>query len=167
MSRRHKILIGIFCIGVLICGLGTGIAVMEFSSLTYGGKQIVGKTDMKTENIDVAFEPGDEPYCVWGQGQREIKTDSRVPLNSVRFQVTYNAERVTPYAYLNEEEKEFQFQSRWTGEDADDFEVMMEAKDLVLQNLKERKLISLDTIGIEEIVILVNPENEEDVKLIY
>ena len=82
MSKHFKILIGIFCIGVLICGLGIGIAFMEFSTLTYGGKQIVGKTKMVTENVDVPFEPGEEQYLVWGQWgwkQTKIVTDSKVP----------------------------------------------------------------------------------------
>ena len=43
----------------------------------------------------------------------------------------------------------------------------MEGKDLVLQNLKERKIISLEWIELEEVVVLVNPENEEDVRLVY
>lgn len=170
MSKQHKILIGIFCMGVLICGLGAGIAFMEFSSLTYGGKQIIGKTEMKTENLDIPFEPGEEQYLIWGQWgwkQTEIVTDSKVPLNNVRFQATYNANRVSPHAYLNEEAKEFHFMCRWTGDDRDDIGLFMEAKDLVLQNLKERKIISIDWIEMEEVVVLVNPENAEDVKLIY
>ncbi len=170
MSKHFKILIGIFCIGVLICGLGIGIAFMEFSTLTYGGKQIVGKTKMVTENVDVPFEPGEEQYLVWGQWgwkQTKIVTDSRVPEDTVRFRVTYNAERVTPHAYLNQEAKEFHFTCRWTGDDWDEIGLLIEAKDLVLKNLKERTIISLDRIEMEEVVVLVNPGNEEDVKLIY
>lgn len=170
MSKKYKILTVIFCIGVMICGLGIGIGFLEFSSFTYEGMQTVGRTDMKTRDIDVAFEPGDEPYRIWRQrewGQKEIKTDSSVPLNHVRFQVTYNAERVTPSAYLDEEEKEFHFMARWSGNDVYDMEAMMEAKDVILQNIKERKLVSVDVVNIEEIVILVNPENEKDVELIY
>ena len=170
MSRWHKILIGIFCCGILLCGLGVGIAFMEFSALTYGGKQVIGKSDIKTENIDVAFEPGDEEYIVrgqWNWSQMEIQTDSRVPVNHVRFQVTYNAEQVSPYVRLAEEEREFIFMSRWVSGGEDDVELMMEAKDLVLQNLKEGKIISFDREDIKDVMVLINPENEEDVKLIY
>ena len=170
MSKHFKILIGIFCTGVLICGLGIGIAFMEFSTLSYGGKQIIGKTKMVTENVDVPFEPGEEQYLVWGKWgwkQAEIVTDSKVPEGAVRFQVTYNAERVTPHAYLNQEAKEFHFTYRWTGDDWDEVGLLMEGKDLVLQNLKERKIISLEWIGVEEVVVLVNPKNEGDVRLVY
>ncbi|MCM1134975.1 MAG: hypothetical protein NC400_05300 [Clostridium sp.] len=170
MSKLHKLLIVVFCIGVLICGLGAGFMFMEFSYLTYGGEQIVGKTNMKTENIDVAFEPAEEKYLVrgdWGWSQLEIQMDSRVPLNNVRFQVTYNTERIIPYAYLNEEGKEFYFVPRWIGGDDGEIAALMEAKDLILQNIRERRIVSLERVDIEEIVVLVNPANEEDVKLVY
>ena len=44
---------------------------------------------------------------------------------------------------------------------------MMEAKDVVLRNLKEGKIISVDTIGLEKVIVLVNSENEDDVRLLY
>ncbi len=43
----------------------------------------------------------------------------------------------------------------------------MEAKDVVLRNLKEGKIISVDTIGLEKVIVLVNSENEDDVRLLY
>ena len=56
MSRLHKILLGVFCGGVLLCGIGTGIAFTEFSALEYGGVTYIGDEHMKTENLDVALE---------------------------------------------------------------------------------------------------------------
>lgn len=60
MSRLHKRLIVVFCLGVLLCGVGAGVAFTEFSALTYGGRQILGDPDMRTENFDVEFEAGEE-----------------------------------------------------------------------------------------------------------
>lgn len=168
MSKQHKILIGIFCVGVLLCGLGAGIGFMEFSTFTYGGKQIIGTTNMKTENIDVAFEPDGEQYFVrkqYGWSQTEIQTDSRVPLNNVRFQVTYNTDKFAPEVYL--EEREVVFRHRWLQGSDDEMALILEAKDLALQNLKERKIISVERVDVTEVVVLVNPENKEDVKLVF
>lgn len=36
MSRLHKISIIVFCFGVLLCGIGAGVAFMEFGGYTYG-----------------------------------------------------------------------------------------------------------------------------------
>lgn len=62
MSRQHKIAIVIFCIGVLLCGIGAGVAFTEFGALAYGGRQILGETDMRTTEIDVAFVPKEDEW---------------------------------------------------------------------------------------------------------
>ena len=167
MSRLHKRLIVVFCLGVLLCGVGAGVAFTEFSALTYGGRQILGDPDMRTENFDVEFEAGEEARKVWGVGANDImlRVDDSVPRGTVRFCATYNAERIKPYAYWSEEEGVV---FSWYRKNHDDeMALMMEAKDVVLRNLKEGKIISVDTIGLEKVIVLVNSENEDDVRLLY
>ena len=43
---------------------------------------------------------------------------------------------------------------------------MMQAKDLILQNIKDGKIVSLDVLDIEEVTVLVNPASAEDVELV-
>lgn len=171
MSKLHKILIGVFCMGVLLCGMGAGVAFTEFSELTYGEKQFLGKTDMRTENFDVEYEPGEKPQDIigWYRWERyEVLTDNNIPVNTVRFCVTYNASRIVPYAYWDEENGDIALVCHWKVKDSDDdIALMMEAKDLILQNLKEGKVVSLDVLDLEEVTVLVNPVNEEDVRLVY
>ncbi len=169
MNKLHKILIGVFCIGVLLCGVGTGVAFTEFSKLTYGGRQYLGKTDMKTENFDVKYEPGEKPQDIIGWYRRDqyrLLTDSGIPENTVRFCVTYNAERVTPSAYWDEENGDVIMTYQWN-DAQDETALMMEAKDLVLQNLKEGKIVSLDVMDVENVTVLVNPESRPDIKLVF
>ena len=169
MNRLHIVLLGIFCVGVLLCGLGTGVAFTEFSKLTYGEKQTVGKTDIRTEMFDVEFEAGEEVQnitCWYSRKPDEVLPDKNVPLNTVRFCVTYNAQRVEPYAYWDEEDGRIALSCYWNDTE-DEVELMMEAKDLVLQNLREGKIISFDVVDVEEVTILVNPASVEDVRLIY
>lgn len=169
MNKLHGILLGVFCAGVLLCGLGTGVAFTEFSALTYGEKQTVGKTDIRTETIDVEFEAGEETQnitCWYYRKPNEVLPDKNVPLNTVRFCVTYNAQRVEPYAYWDEKDGTIELLCHWNDAE-DDIELMMEAKDLVLQNLREGKIISFDVVDVEEVTILVNPASVEEVRLIY
>ncbi len=171
MSKLQKIFIGIFCAGVLLCGVGTGVAFTEFSALAYGGKLAVGKTDMRTESFDVTYEyeAGEEQVNVagWYQWNREdVKTDKTVPVNTVRFCITYNAERVEPYACWNGEEGVAVVSWHWKDEE-DDVALMMQAKDLVLENLREGKIVSLEVLGMEDVTVLVNPADEGKVRLVY
>ena len=167
MSRLHKKLIVVFCLGVVLCGVGAAVAFTEFSALTYGGRQILGDPDIRTENFDVEFEAGEEARKVWGVGTNNImiRVDNSVPKGTVRFCVTYDADRIEPYAYWSEEEGVvFSWSRKSYG---DETALMMEAKDVVLQNLKKGKIVSVDTMDLEEVIVLVNSESEEDVRLMY
>lgn len=167
MSRLHKKLILVFCLGVLLCGVGAGVAFTEFGALSYGGQQILGDPDIRTENFDVKFEVGEEERKVWcvRTNDLNIRVDNSVPENTVRFCVTYNADRIEPYAYWTEEEGVV-FSWSWKPHE-DEMALMMEAKDVVLQNLKEGKIVSVDTVDLEDVTVLVNAKSESDVRLMY
>ncbi|MDE6844364.1 MAG: hypothetical protein K2J99_01170 [Lachnospiraceae bacterium] len=172
MNKQHKITIVVFCIGVLLCGIGGGIAFTEFSSLAYGGRQIIGETEMVTKDFDVEFEPGEEPWDIIGingiyrYGGMDIQEDSSVPVNTVRFRVTYNTKRGEPFTELNLDDKRIYFGWSWLHFN-DEMALIMEAKDVVLQNLKERKLVSFDTVELEQVEVFVNPKSVDDVRITY
>lgn len=178
MSRQYKITIIIFCIGVLFCGIGVGVAVTEFGALSYGGRQILGETDMRTEDFDVAFVPKENQKTMiagaraaYAAGIGEVCTDASVPPDTVRFHVTYNGKLVAPFAnYVKSSDEEtfdrIDFTWYWRGTD-DETALMMEAKDIVLRNLRKGKIVSLDTVDVEEVTVLVNPRNAEDVTIVY
>ena len=166
MSKWQKILIIVFCAGMLLCGLGGGIFFTEFSALSYGGQQFLGEPDMRTENFDVKYDSGEVPKEIigayaWGNGG--VQTDYSVPQNTVRFRVTYNADVVTPYAYWDQDTDCIMFSSYWHNT-YDDMAYMMEAKDVFLENLKEGKLVSFDVPNLEEVTVLVNPQSLDDIR---
>lgn len=178
MSRQHKIAIVAFCIGVLLCGIGTGVAFTEFSAFTYGGRQILGGTDMRTENFDVAFVPKEDQKTLiigarasYAAGIGKVCTDASVPPGTVRFCVTYNGKRVEPFATFEESSDQDTFdriEFSWYWRNAEDeAALMMEAKDIVLENLKEGKIVSLDTVEVEQVTVVVNPKNEQDVRIVH
>lgn len=57
MRNVQKVLTGIFLSGILIGGVGTGIAMVEYSSLVYGGEKLIGEESLVTRNLDYQFEP--------------------------------------------------------------------------------------------------------------
>lgn len=172
MNRQHKITIVVFCLGVLLCGIGAGVAFTEFSSLAYGGMQILGDPEMVTRDFDVEFEPKEDSWDIIGingvyrYGNMDIQTDSSVPVNTVRFRVTYNTKRAEPFAHMDLDDKKIYFGWSWMDSN-DEMALTMEAKDVVLQNLKEGKLVSFDAIELEEVEVLVNPKSVDDVRIIY
>lgn len=163
MRKIQTVMIGIFCTGVLLTGLGTGIAVSEASSFVYMGEREVGPVTMRTDNFDYTYEPkeGKKLRLTSHFGNirsAELVMDENVPENTVRFQVTYNSSTTRPYLRY-EEIEDGEFDWLWVGYEfmSDDFATFMECKDQIVKELKERKISSYQTPSIEDVTILVNP----------
>lgn len=166
MRRIQKILIGAFLGGVLLTGVGTGIALVEYSSLAYAGVKQIGEEKLVTRELDFKLEEGMERVRIvrnhWDMAdcETDIEEDETVPAGIVRYVVTYNPETVEVslgfetddedkgYVYLN-------LQRRYRG---DEFAMFMESKDQVLEELKDRKVSSYHVAYVTGVTIKANPE---------
>lgn len=108
-SRVIMIAAGVFCAGVLLGGIGTGVAIAEYTNLEYSGQHILGEENMKTENLDVTVTPKDGHKLLVRQnyyrGNGEQYDDS-IPMNTVRYVVRYNTELVSIRARYEEYDME-------------------------------------------------------------
>lgn len=101
MRKIQKILLGSFLTGVLICGVGAGTAIGEYSSLTYLGERTLGEENLVTENFDYTFDPELgairlHPSWYGGRETAEVQTDDLVPENVIRYEITYLPETIEP-----------------------------------------------------------------------
>lgn len=110
MRRIQKVMAGVFLGGVLLGGIGTGTAMVEYSTLSYGGERLLGEEYVVTKNLDFEF-PQDgrtlilvNDYYFRHAGGR-IETDETVPVGTVRYEITYNERRVTPELAFEEYEE--------------------------------------------------------------
>lgn len=182
MRRLQKVLLGVLGGGVLLCGIGTGVAITEFSSLSYAGERTVGETDMETATLEAEIDPEAGTWALsenllWG-AETEFAADESVPENTVRFQVVYNAKRITPKVqaavyteeYVDEngdyQEKEWpvlELYGIW--EEQDEVKLFMEVKDIFLEELKEGKISSYqEPAYVEQVKVFYNSANEADLE---
>lgn len=188
MRNIQKVLIGIFLTGVLLTGVGTGMALGEFSSLSYGGKKIIGEEDLVTKEMDFEIPMDDKTVILAYQGYRErwkgsLIEDTSVPEGTIRFQVTYNEKVVEPYLHYREyeeeemTEKEQEEMSDTKAEDiiigelyltydykGNEFELFMENKNKILEDLKQKSLSSYEIPHIIEVTVRVNPGTKSCVR---
>lgn len=165
MRKIQKILIGTFLVGVLLGGIGTGIAVVEYSSISYAGERKLGEERLVTENFDYSFSPDEGKIKVerqwnWNRHYSAIEEDESVPADTVRYQVTYNEKTVRP--------RVGSYEGRiWLEGDYEnsDFALWMENKDVILEDLKQGKIASYDVNYITDVKIKVNPETSEYIEL--
>ncbi|MCI8517179.1 MAG: hypothetical protein HFG75_09980 [Hungatella sp.] len=114
MRRVHKVTTALFLSGVLLGGIGTGIALVEYSSLTYGGEHLIGEEYLVTKNLDYEFEQDGRililprRYYMGRMRALRVETDDTVPVGTVRYEVTYNEKRLEPQLTFEpwEEEEE-------------------------------------------------------------
>lgn len=119
MRKIQKILSGVFLGGILLCGIGTGVAFVEFSSFEYGGERQIGSDAMVTETIDFSFEPRQGRVIAgksrWGNiRSSRITEDVSVPEGTIRYVVTYNKEMVKPYLTYEEFEEDEEAAEEYT-----------------------------------------------------
>ena len=102
MRRVQKVLTGIFLSGILMGGMGTGIAMVEYSSLAYGGEKLIGEESLVTKNLDYEFQMEEGTlelagFHYWNREKiQEIEVDGTVPVGTVRYEVTYNEKSISP-----------------------------------------------------------------------
>lgn len=103
MRKLHIALLGVFAAGVLLGGIGTGIAIGEYSGLEYRGEVLLGEENLVTKEFYFDFSPEENEsvllsYCHWGDERKDslVVEDEAVPAGTVRYIVTYNEDMVRP-----------------------------------------------------------------------
>lgn len=168
MRKLHIVLLSVFAAGVLLGGIGTGIALGEFSGLTYQGEVLLGEENMVTKEWyhDFSCEEGEQillSYCGWGDKRRDslLVADKSVPVGTVCYSVTYNEEMVRPELIDWEQEQE---EEGWTiVQDTDEEETAAAGA----EGKKRRVILELrnDWIGDEWDVMMRNKDRIlEDLK---
>ncbi|MBQ7796920.1 MAG: hypothetical protein IJ374_10230 [Lachnospiraceae bacterium] len=172
MRKIQKILLGVFAFGVLLTGIGIGTALIEYSSLNYGGHKIIGEENLVTKTLE--YEISDEVQkIILGSSSvqqsdiTELMEDSEMPDRIIQYEVTYNEQRVRPVLWDDSSDD-------GTDEEPDvvrlylglknlgnDFGAFMENKDMILNDLKQHKISTYETNYITKVVIKAHPDTME------
>lgn len=131
MRKIQKILLGSFLTGVLICGVGAGTAIGEYSSLTYLGERTLGEEELVTENFDYTFDPELgairlHPSWYGGRKTAEVQTDDSVPENVIRYEITYLPETIEPELIFRPGKAEESFSEETVAEESEAEAVLAE-----------------------------------------
>lgn len=162
-----------FGIGVLICGLGCGVAFAQYSGFSYAGERFIGENNIVTETIEKNIDSDSKliiypvvKYCEINQ-----IADEEVPSDKIMFDVEYNSDVIDLKVdmaehekdeYLEEPETEFYF-GDYTSSDG--VKEMFVLKDELLKDLKDKKIGSYSVTGIKSITVKVNPINYERIEI--
>ena len=162
--------------GVLLGGIGTGAALVEFSDLEYNGTVWYGTEELTETKLIYEMDDRDvdQVYCYTGgigQNETEVIEDRKVPLDEIWFEISYNPEYGEPVldyygAYENGDYLREDVHI-WTVRSYDEFEVFMELKDRILEELKEKKLSSYRFELVTGMKVYVHPQNVSKMNMMY
>ena len=163
--KQLRILAGeMLCLGVLLGGVGTGIAFGEFSSLTY--KRItVGEASFETENYTCSLEEAEDTFQVLtyaNEVRKRLETDEDIPADTVEVSVVYNSQVCQPGFWSDANRLVVDVYG--TG-NSHQVEYLMKWKDQVLEGLREGELRDYQAEWLQSITCRVNPADVEKVIL--
>lgn len=165
-----KLFLGVIAAGVLLAGIGTGTALIEYSTFQYGGEIIIGEENFVTETLEYHLDEEIEHVFFKRvsasifSGNMELMEDNELQEGVIQCDVTYNKKVMRPFLWEDD--------WNWNGtkqegglilgigidQISDEFVTFMEYKDRILDELKQKKLSSYRTAYVSGIVIRVNPE---------
>lgn len=188
MRNIYKAAAGLLVAGVLIAGVGSGVAFAEYSTFEYGGNKILegSKYVTKTVSYQVNIKGTEEGASPDGQKDKgnvvyyldstqhynaryfNIVEDASVAKDCIEADIKYLTDRddIQPEFisehYNGEEYPEGIYLSLDYGYDygQDYMRIMMRAKDMVLEDLKKKQIGDYRYDGIEEVIIRIHPEAE-------
>lgn len=174
MNRRTLGLI--FLAGVLVCGFGCGIAFAQFSSFEYAGERVVGmeNTEQKTIVKNIDSEGEIILNGIFWKNMPEIVEDDSVALDEIAFDITYDPELIDPQVGIDQYSYEVAddyadnsdtvtagcYENFYIyGYRGDDVKYFFEIKDVLLEDLKDKKIGSYEVREIAEVTVRINPAN--------
>lgn len=135
MGKLRGVMAGVFLGGVLLGGIGTGIAMVEYSSLSYGGEHLIGEEYLVTKNLDFDLPQNgkililkNDYYNYSVYKDITVEADDSVPVGTVRYELTYNEHIVTPELIFQEYDDQDLEEERGRIEESDDLDGLRETE---------------------------------------
>ena len=129
---------------------------------------------MVPQNLDSSFQlQEDQKLRIYGNyffyshsgNPTKIIPDETIPENTVRFQITYNEQAVYPYLRDSERDSEQESEDPFVGIEfaylQNDMELFLAGKEQLLDDIKNRRIGSYETVSVDRIRIFVNPASAD------
>lgn len=89
MRRIYKVIGGMLIAGVLIAGIGSGVAFAEYSSFEYGGEVVLAGSERFTKTLNYKVPEGTEVLDITTDHHTVVEEDTSVPKDKVVIKILY------------------------------------------------------------------------------
>lgn len=174
-NKTNSILFGCLLGGILVAGLGTGIAVAEYMNFEYDDSFISEQGELSVDEFTYEMADGERVVCE----ASSLTYDESVPIGTVLLKAEYCPQHVE-VGYTTADVTYFNEDARLQGWSfatelhvypiyaVDSLELFMQHKDTVLEGLKEGRLVRYDTADYAfNVALVANPADKQRVFLSY
>lgn len=174
MGKIRLTLLGIFCAGLLLGGIGAGVAFSTFSSFTYAGKQVIDGAEVRSQRLEVPLESDAGPVRLndyFGGGSLRLRDVGRievseaVPAGTLLWEMTYETAgpEISVWTDFYPEENQEWVHLSWSG--GNDLALLLACKNQVLSDIRAHRIGEYLPARLGEAVISVNPADADRVSL--
>lgn len=171
--RKNKWIISVLLVGLLFCGIGGGIMLVEFTGLDYGGEYIIQTDTPETKIVEVSLEhfPKGKVHISTSlvslfPVRDRIKIDENMEEGMIRVETVFDPENVCPTVDLEpvfgQENLDTQDAILWINYySRETLSSFFLVKDMILKDLKNNILRSYRTVDVMDLTITVGPKTAE------
>lgn len=160
-NKLNGVLLAGFFGGILVMGIGCGVAFAEYSDFELVDDKLVSGSRLDIKEIE--YEMKDDESVLVPVAQ-EITFDESIPAGTLLVEVEYDAQIAEVEWGTYEEADDARYCSTvfeiYYYRTMGDFEVFMMNKDVILQGLKEGKFVGLEIDPWFTAVVKANPADE-------
>lgn len=148
--------------GVLITGLGSGIAFAEYMGFEYDDSALIEESTHEVEEFTYEMAEGESVYVP----ANRLNLDESLPVGTLRVKAEYDA-LTMGVGHSFDSRYDMTWIEVYTVDVLDDFELFMQTKDEILQGLKEGKLVAVPGDYYFDVSVSVNPADKDRVYITH
>ena len=166
MRKIYKVIGGMLMVGVLVTGIGSGVAFAEYSTFEYGGETLLEGSERFTKTVEYKVSKEEDSINIYSDHHWNLVEDADVPKDTVWFVIHYLSDDkdVNPdVVQMSDEGEEYIYiDSDYQHNDLGD---VMRAKDSILADLRVHKICDYQYDGVEVVEIMINPEADFEITM--
>lgn len=175
MNKRFRLtMLALLCGGLLLVGIGAGVAFAEYAGFSYAGQRLPETARTEEQSFTVPLERRDSQVLIssysrsllYGLKDAHIASSEAVEPNTVRFDVTYETVGPEIRCWLDtyqEPDTPDWLHLDWSN--SSDMAVLLACKDQLLADLRNHRLGDYVPARLNEVRITVNPADADRIHL--
>lgn len=165
-------MLGVLCGGLLLVGVGAGVAFAEYSTFTYAGQRLPEQAQFQSQSFTAKVDPEAEWIVIGGYGSgldrlcetARVETSEALEPGTVRLDIQYRSAGLKLHASWDKEPLGDSIRLYWDG-GGSGLDLLLACKNQLLADIRDHQIGDYATVQLTDAVITLHPADTE--KLVF